>query len=133
MSISGTYSRLQLPIIPQYKEIAVRGSLAGDTMVETAIEPFKKVSIHRNTRVYWANYSDVPIRIKFGNEENCKDISGTRQRTQHWRLYKECYITERPIPQHGALQIIFDEQGTYDYEIHFVGTKSTETGKLVVF
>ena len=122
-----------VPIIPQYQAISIRGTRSGDTMAETKIEPFKKVFVNRRTRVYWSNYSDVPIRIKFGKGENCKDISRVPQRSQYWRLSKQCYITEQPIPQDGALQIMFDEHGTYNYEIQFVGTKSTETGELIVF
>jgi hypothetical protein len=121
------------PIIPRYQAISVYGTISGDAMSETRIEPFEKIFAGRFTRVYWSNFSDIPIRIKFGNGTECKDISGAPQRTQRWRLSKECYITEKAVPPDGVLQITFDEQGTYKYEIQFVGTNSKETGELIVF
>ena len=129
----GTVRLVNNRMFSQYQRINVPASRSGDTMEKIKIEPFNKVYVNRDTRVNWTNYSDVPIRIKFGNGKKCRDIRSAPNRIQFWRLSKECYITEDPIPQNGVLQIVFDEPGKYAYEIQFVGTKITEKAEIVVF
>lgn len=121
-----------IPEIPQIKSISIHGTLSGGTMTDVKIEPFDKIYTHRFVRIWWENYSNTPINLKFGRGDNCKKFSSL-VKVQFWRLNKECYITQEPIPQKGALQMWFDDSGTYEFEIEFVGTKSTKKGELIVF
>jgi hypothetical protein len=101
-------------------------------MKNMKLEPFNKISVYRFTRVYWTNKSNTPIRIKFGKGKNCQDISKTPQNAGDW-WHNKCHITRKPIPHDGILEVYFDEQGIYDYEVQFVGTKSVFKAQLVVY
>lgn len=121
-----------LPTSPRFQGITILGKRSGDVMEGMRLEPFNKISVNRFTRVYWTNQSDTPIRIKFLKGEKCRDISKTPQEAQDW-WDNVCRITKEPIPPNGILQVYFNEQGLYDYEIQFVGTKSTFKDRLVVY
>jgi hypothetical protein len=125
--VGGTLSPIQ-----EVQWIHILGKRWGEVMNNMKLKPFNKINIDRSTRVIWINQSDTPIRIKFGKGENCQDISRNLQRTDYWRKYY-CHITEEPISPNGILEIFFNDPGSYDYEIQFVGTKSAFKAKLVVY
>jgi hypothetical protein len=109
--------------VPKFQMITIHGKRSGDVMEDMNLTPFNKIFVARYTRVKWTNQSDTPIRIKFGKGDNCQDISRRFERTDYW--LDKCHLTKEPIAPKEILEIQFNEGGTYDYEIQFVGTTST--------
>ena len=128
----GLHNSVFIPQVPQLRSISIRGTLSNGVMTDAKIEPFEKIYTDRFVHIWWENYSDTPINIKFGNGDNCKKISSL-DKIRFWRLSHECYITKKPIAQKGAFRLWVDESGTYEFEIQFVGTNSTKKGVLIVF
>lgn len=142
MSFSDDYGgrgQREFPFFPETRFINIRGARSGDTMTDVRIEPFGTMHVDRFTRMWWQNLSDTPIKIKFvptskrsGKGGDCQKIVGGSQ-MDSWNPAADCYITATEIPPNGALLIYLDAAGQYEYEVQFLGTKSTAKGELVVY
>jgi hypothetical protein len=117
---------------PKASSISIHGKRSNNTMTNVKVQPFDKIYITKPTRVRWHNNSDTPILIKFGKGDKCESIIGAAPETTSWRPSQRCYLTANPISPKGTLRILFNQSGNYNFEIQFVGTKTTTTGVLIV-
>ena len=118
--------------IPETKWVNIIGVRRADRF-ETKIEPFNKISVRRGTTVTWVNKANVDVRIQFGQGTECKALSRVALRVFAWETLKGCLVTQQPIPTGGLVETRFNEPGSFNYEVEYLGEKRREVGSVAVF
>ena len=91
------------------------------------------MSIDRYTEVTWINYSNIPIKIQFGQGPNCKEVTAAAFPALGIRMQPDrCFFTNS-IPPKGTLRFRFQEFGDYKYKVEYVGKSEVDHGELKVF
>jgi hypothetical protein len=90
--------------------------------------------IDRFTEVTWINDSQSDVKIKFGKDAHCREVTSAAFPALGVRLDPhKCFVTSNSITPKGTLRFRFKEFGDYHYEVKYVDTNHAEYEELKVF
>ncbi len=107
--------------------IYIHGSWEGGE-VDTSIEP-KITRVEKNTTVIWLNESQVCVKISFLEGKTCKEVAVA---APGWSMSGTCYVTNQTVPPGGTISAVFKANGSYNYEVEYIGKNHKENGTLKV-
>jgi hypothetical protein len=91
------------------------------------------LSIDRFTEVTWINGSNSAVKIEFGKDPNCTQISTAAFPASGTRMQPDkCFVTS-VIPPKGTLRFRFQDFGDYKYKVEYMGKNQMDHGELKVF